>query len=163
MRRPNLANALGLSESQQEKLKALGLSNAKTMARLQADQKIAMLDLRSAMGQASPSKTDVKTLVAEVNRARGQILTARIDQQLARAAVFTPEQKEKMKELRKEGKGHRGRGMMQRGHRMMRDGRRMMGRPHMQPGECPMGVECPECPRCLPGRSSEDAPAEPKQ
>lgn len=158
MHRPNMAKALELTAVQQEKLKALNLSNAKAMARLQADQKIAMLDLRSAMGQAAPGDAGVKALVAKVNQARGQILTARIDQQLAKSAVFTPEQKEKMKQLRQQMKmGPGPEGMMGPGPGMRGRGR------HMKGMMCPGGPDCPECPGCRRQPGPMEAPATPKQ
>ncbi len=164
MHRPDIAKALELTSAQQEKLKALKLSSSKAMIRLQADQKVAMLDLRFAMGKAAPGAVDVKALVGKVNNVRARILSARVDQQLASAAIFTPEQKEKMKQLKQESRARKGRQMMQRGRPMMRGGRKMMMRgPHMQRGECPLGAECPGCPRCLRESCPREAPAAPKQ
>ena len=92
--------ALDLTAAQQEKMEALRLGQAKQMAQLQADQKIARLELQEAMDQPNPDPGQVKAKVANLNRVRSQILEKRIDMRMKMNQILTPEQREKLKEMR---------------------------------------------------------------
>lgn len=97
--------ALNPTAEQMEKIKALRLDHARQMAQLHANLKIAQLELRSAMDQDSPQMADVKTRVAEVNRMRAQIMEKNVEMRLNLKNLLTPEQKEKLKELRQQRPG----------------------------------------------------------
>ena len=96
--------ALGLTAEQKEKMAALRIGQAKQMAQLQADQKVAQLELQEAMHQPNPDPGQVKAKVANLNRVRSQILEKRIDMRMKMNQILTPEQREKLKEM----KGRRG-------------------------------------------------------
>jgi Spy/CpxP family protein refolding chaperone len=100
---------LDLTEQQQEKIQALRLETAKKAAQIQADLKVARLELRSAMAKDVPSASEVKAKVEAVNRARGEMLENRVNTQLAVRKLLTPQQRDKMKTLRRQGPaGRRG-------------------------------------------------------
>ena len=92
---------LDLSDEQRSKLEALRESGMREGIRIRADLEIARLDLRQAMRQADPSAPDVKAKVAKVNGVRAKMLEHRVDGQLKRQAVLTPEQRTKLEELRR--------------------------------------------------------------
>jgi Spy/CpxP family protein refolding chaperone len=60
------------------------------------------------MSQDAPSASEVKAKLQAVNRARGQMMENRVNMQLAAKKILTPEQRKKMKELRKQGPAGRG-------------------------------------------------------
>ena len=128
-----LMKQLDLTEAQQEKMKALRLETAKKGAQIQADLKVATLELRNLMSQDAPSASDVKARLQAVNQARGQMMENRVTMQLAVKKILTPDQRKKMKELRKQGPaGRRGKWREGRGRRGPRPGPREM--PPPQPG-----------------------------
>ena len=110
--RPQMAGrmmeALDLTDAQKEKLQDLRTANAKAMAKLQADAKIAQIDLKEVMQQDNPKTADVKAKIAAVNKVRGQIMEKRALHGLEMKQVFTPEQRKKLQTLKKQ---HRRRGM----------------------------------------------------
>jgi len=127
--------ALGLTEAQQDKMKALRLAQAKEMAQLKANLQVAQIELKDALGQDTPN-------AAAVSKARSVIFEKQVDSRLKLSQVLTPEQRKKMQEL-KQTRGPRGVG------KGMRGGRRgtMGGRGRMQgrPGPfCPWGAAPPQ-------------------
>ena len=115
-RQQTVMEALDLTAEQQEKLKSLRLDNAKRMARLRADLKVARLDLQAITRQDNPDAAEVKTGVAKVNQARSLILETRVGHRLKVNQVLTPEQQDKLREHRR-GRPDRGRRMWRRGGR----------------------------------------------
>ena len=130
-----MMEALDLTAEQQEKLKSIQLNNAKRMTRLKADLKIARLDLQDLLSQSNPNPAQVKIRVVEVNRVRSEMLEKKIDFRLAQKKVFTPEQLEKVQELKRERPRRRGRRW--RG-RHGRPGVHQGPGPHNQPGPSTM-------------------------
>ena len=135
MGRRNLMAQLDLTADQQEKVKAIRLENAKKMARIQADVKVASLELREVMAQDVPSAGEVKAKLKAVSEPPSRMMESRINTQLAMKKILTPEQRQKMKELRKQrpndrrGKWREGRG--RRGNWQGRgQGRGQMPPPH---------------------------------
>ena len=92
--------ALELSAEQRTKLDGLNLERSKKMAQLRADLKVARLDLRAAMRQDNPDPAEVKTRVAAVNNARSLILESRVNHRLKVHSLLTPEQRNKLREMR---------------------------------------------------------------
>ena len=134
--------ALGLTEEQQQKMKAIRLAQAKEMAQLKANLQVAQIELKDALGQDTPNAAAVKAKAAAVSKARSVIFAKHIDARLNLSQVLTPEQRQKMQEL-KQTRGPRGAG------KGMRGGRRGMmgGRGRMQGGPgpfCPWGAAPPQ-------------------
>ncbi|GEM_PF-1912205 len=123
--RAEMMKALAPTPEQQEKLKSIHFSHQKKMAQMRADLQVARLDLRAAMDKDIPESGQVKAAVAKVNEARARMLTNRIEHQISFKEILTPEQREKLKEIRMNrpfrnqehwrGPGMRNRGMRGRG------------------------------------------------
>ena len=97
--------ALELSAEQRTKLESLNLDRGKKMAQLRADLKVARLDLRAAMRQDNPDPAEVKARVAAVNNARSLILESRVNHRLKVNSVLTPEQRNKLRDMRRDRPG----------------------------------------------------------
>ena len=110
-----LMERLDLTAEQQKKIKSLRLETAKKAARIQADLKVARLELAGEMGKDTPSTAEVKARVKAVNEARGRMMESRVNMQLAMKKILTPEQQKKMQMLRSQRPGGR-RGMRHEGH-----------------------------------------------
>ena len=119
--------ALELSTEQRTKLESLNLERSKKMAQLRADLKVARLDLRAAMRQDNPDPAEVKARVAAVNKARSLILESKVNHRLKVNNVLTPEQRNKLREVRRD-RSKRGCGKMWR-KRGYGKGFQGMGRP----------------------------------
>jgi len=125
--------ALELSTEQRTKLENLNLERAKKMAQLRADLKVARLDLRAAMRLDNPDPAEVKARVAAVNNARSLILESKVNHRLNVNGVLTPEQRNKLREMRRDrSKGGCGK-MWRRGG--YRKGLKGMGHPAPDRGE----------------------------
>ncbi len=94
--------ALELSAEQRTKLEGLNLERSKKMAQLRADLKVARLDLRAAMRQDNPDPAEVKARVASVNNARSLILESKVNHRLKVNSVLTPEQRTRLREIRRD-------------------------------------------------------------
>ena len=94
--------ALELSTEQRTKLESLNLERSKKMAQLRADLKVDRLDLRAAMRQDETDPAEVKARVAAVNKARSLILESRVNHRLKVNSVLTPEQRNKLREMRRD-------------------------------------------------------------
>lgn len=94
--------ALELSAEQRTKLESLNLERSKKMAQLRADLKVARLDLRAALRQDNPGPAQVKAGVAAVNKARSLILESKVNHRLKVNNVLTPEQRNKLREMRRD-------------------------------------------------------------
>ncbi len=102
---------LNLTEEQQAKLRSIRTDQTKQMTRLQADQRIAEIELQELLREADPSAKDVKSKVAAVNQARSKILETQTDFQVQTNKVFTPEQREQLQNNRgRRGQGRQGLG-----------------------------------------------------
>ena len=110
-RQQAVMEALDLTAEQRDKLKSLRLNNAKRMARLEADLKIARLDLHAITRQDNPDPAEVKTRIAKVNQALSLILETRVDHRLKVNQLLTPEQRDKLRAGERFQRGRRpGRG-----------------------------------------------------
>ena len=94
--------ALELSVEQRSQLEGLELERAKQMAQLRADLKVARLDLRATMRQDAPDPAEVKARVNAVNNARSLILESRVNHRLKVNSVLSPEQRNKLREIRRD-------------------------------------------------------------
>lgn len=97
--------ALELTAEQRTKMESLKLAQAKQMAQLRADLKVARLDLRAAMRRDEPDAAEVKARVAAVNSARSLILESRVNHRLKVNSVLTTEQRTRLREMRRDRSG----------------------------------------------------------
>ena len=100
--------ALDLSSEQKTKLKSLRADGQKEIAQLQADVKIARIELGEAMHEPTIKQADVNKAVDKLNTARSKMTTIRVNNMVEMSKILTPEQREKMKEMRPAGRGRRG-------------------------------------------------------
>ena len=87
---------LKLTDAQRAKIETLRDAERRKTIRLDADARIAEMDLEDAIDAGG----DVAPLVDRVADLRRQILTARVATRVAVRAILTPEQRTKLKSLR---------------------------------------------------------------
>jgi Spy/CpxP family protein refolding chaperone len=105
-----LAEELNLSGTQRDRLRAIGETLARKRIQLRADLELAHLDLRSAMRTDSPAMTDLESKIDAVTRIQGDMMKAGVSARLDARKVLTPEQREKLSDMRPtRGKGAPGR------------------------------------------------------
>ena len=90
---------LKLTDAQKTKIAALRSAERRKSIRLEADARIAEMDLEDAIDAGA----DVGTLVTRVADLRGQLLASRTEMRVAVRALLTPEQRAKLKTLRPPG------------------------------------------------------------
>ena len=90
---------LKLNDAQKAKIAALRSEERRKSIRLEADARIAEMDLEDAID----SGADVAPLVTRVADLRGQLLAARTSMRVAVRALLTPDQRAKLKTLRPPG------------------------------------------------------------
>ena len=95
-----LAEELDLSGTQREKLRTIGDGLARKRIRLRADLDLARLDLRTAMQSDSPSLSQLGTRIDAVTRIQGDMMKAGVSARLEARKVLTPEQLEKLSEMK---------------------------------------------------------------
>jgi Spy/CpxP family protein refolding chaperone len=87
--------SLKLTDSQKSKVAALHATERRKAIRLEADARLAEMDLEDAIDAG----TDVAPLVARIADLRGQLLAARTATRVAVRALLTPEQRTRLKSL----------------------------------------------------------------
>lgn len=97
---------LGLTEEQQEELRALHNQGRKAGIRSHADAQIKRMELEELLEADEPNQVAIDKTIRELNDLRGAALKRHIDQRLAFRGLLTPEQRSTFKKL------HRQRGMM---------------------------------------------------
>ena len=90
---------LKLNDTQKAKIAALRSEERRKSIRLEADARIAEMDLEGAIDAGA----DVAPLVARVADLRGQLLAARTEMRVAVRALLTPEQRLKLRSLPRPG------------------------------------------------------------
>ncbi len=101
-----LKQELGLSDEQAAQLQKLQQEERKQAIRRRADAQVARIELEQALEAATIDEKLVAAKVQALTQLHAAGLKARVDQRLAIAKLLTPEQREKMKQLKQE---HRGR------------------------------------------------------
>ena len=105
------AKAIGLTPEQIGKLKALQLDFKRTEARLEADVKIAKLELHALLEDEQADLKAIQAKVDQLKKAEGACLIAAITSKRNAMAMLTPEQQEKDRashEQAKAGEQHGG-------------------------------------------------------
>ncbi|MCP9456498.1 MAG: periplasmic heavy metal sensor [Nitrospira sp.] len=118
------AKEFGLTSEQVAKLKALRLDFKRTEARLEADRKVAKLELDALLDDEKTDLAAIQTKVDQLKRAEGALLFSAIKSQREAMALLTADQREKdrahreqmKREGKKQGGGMGGGGMSGRGH-----------------------------------------------
>jgi Spy/CpxP family protein refolding chaperone len=95
-----------LNETQYAQLRKVRVEERKAAIRRRADLQIARLELKELLDAATPDEKVVAAKVKELNELQAAALKARVDARLALGKILTPEQREKLKQMR--GPGHRG-------------------------------------------------------
>lgn len=109
------AKEIGLTPEQIGKLKAMQLDFKRTEARLEADTKIAKLELHALLEDDQADLNAIQARVDQLKKAEGTQLVAAIKSKRNAMAMLTPEQREKERVAHEQMKGggqHGGRGMM---------------------------------------------------
>lgn len=102
---------LGLSDVQHAQLKQFRLQERKATIRRRADLQIARLELRELLDAANLDEKAVAVKVKEISELQSTALKARVDGRIALRKVLTPEQFDKLQDLRRRriGRGpHKG-------------------------------------------------------
>ncbi len=105
---PALQEQLGLTEEQIEQLRALRSDAAKSGIRTRAELRIRRLELRELLQAEEPDRALIEKKVREISDARTAAQMQRIDHRLAFRSVLTPEQRAKMRNLRRQFRQQRG-------------------------------------------------------
>ena len=103
MRSERAHRQLGLSEEQSNRLRQLRLKGRKSAIRRRADMETKQLELEELLGTAEPDRAAIDRTVQEISALHAAQIKAGIDQRLGFKDVLTPEQREKMRELRQQG------------------------------------------------------------
>lgn len=123
------AKEIGLTQEQIGKLKAMQLDFKRTEARLEADVKIAKLDLQALLEDEKADLGAIQSKVGQLKNSEGACLFAAIKSKHNAMALLTPDQREKdrahREAMKSEHEGRHGGGMGGMGHGGMMGG--MMG------------------------------------
>lgn len=143
LQNPRLVKALGLTKAQTAKLEQIRFDYKASMIKLRSEMQLKKLDMEREMNAENPDRAKLNKLVDELSAVRSRMAKARISHGLDVKKILTPEQWNKLKELKAAFKGQmRGRrgarGSMQgrsRGHGMRgAPGAGFNGGPGMGPG-----------------------------
>jgi Spy/CpxP family protein refolding chaperone len=123
------AKEIGLTPEQIRKLKAMQLDFKRTEARLEADTKIAKLELHGLLEDEQADLNAIQAKVQQLKNSEGACLFAAVKSRRDAMALLTPDQREKDRahydQMKSQGGGQHGGGMGGMGHGGMMGG--MMG------------------------------------
>ena len=109
------AKEIGLTPEQVSKVKAIQLDFKRSEARLEADVKIAKLDLQALMEDEKADLNAIQAKVEQLKKAEGACLFAAIKSKRTATALLTPDQREKDRavheQMKSAGDGQHGGGM----------------------------------------------------
>jgi Spy/CpxP family protein refolding chaperone len=91
---------LNLTDEQREKLSSLREQRMKAAIPIEADLKLAQIDLQKLLRNDTPDKTAVSRQADRISALRASLMKNRLSGMLEARAVLTPEQQKKLKELR---------------------------------------------------------------
>ncbi len=131
---PEMRKQLGITDEQAAKIRQQTLDFRKAEIRSRADLQVKRLELHSLLSADNPDRAAIDRTLQDVGAARLAMEKSAIDFHLAMRSALTPEQRQKLQQMRQEFR-HRGPGEPgQRGPRhMMRHG----GAPGTQPPPSP--------------------------
>jgi Spy/CpxP family protein refolding chaperone len=128
---PKLREQLGITSQQAGKIRQETLNFEKTEIRSRADLQVKRLELHSLLAAETPDRAAIETSLRETNAAQFALEKASIDHRLDMRAMLTPEQRQKLQQLREEF-FHRGAGQPRGERGTMRPGRGGMMHPGAQ-------------------------------
>ena len=99
---------LGLSPEQSAQLRKMRVEGRKQAIRQRADLAIARIELQELMDAPVVDQKAIDAKVKAVSELQTAALKARTEQRLALKRILTPEQQEKMKQLRQQRRAERG-------------------------------------------------------
>ncbi|CUQ65602.1 Spy/CpxP family protein refolding chaperone [Candidatus Nitrospira inopinata] len=109
------AKEFGLTAEQIAKLKTLQLDYKRTEARLEADRKIAKLELDALLEDEKTDLAEIQAKIEQLKRSEGALLFSAIKAQQSAKVLLTPDQREKdrahREQMKRESKRQRGGGM----------------------------------------------------
>jgi Spy/CpxP family protein refolding chaperone len=145
---------LGVTDEQYAKLEAAFLNSAKTAIRTRADLEIKRMELGSLMKADNVDRAQVLQKVNEITALQGALMKTHIEGMMTLKETLTPEQLEKLKQLR-QGQARRGMGQRMQGRMGGGPGQpgmwpRGQQQPGMGPGGPPQGPQAPKRPQAPP-------------
>jgi Spy/CpxP family protein refolding chaperone len=105
-----LAKELNLSAAQKEKLAAVHDAHRRKAIAMRADLEVAQLDLHKLLRADTPDRRAIDAQIDRTTAMRGELHKARMGALLDARSVLTPQQREKLKELRASRPRMRGHG-----------------------------------------------------
>jgi Spy/CpxP family protein refolding chaperone len=115
-----MAEHLGLSEAQREKMRDIHERAQRGHIQARADIQIAQMDLHKLLREDHVDRSAVDSQIDRISRLRTEQAHARMAAMLDAREVLTPEQRAKAKEMRMHGPMGMGMGMRGEGHGMRR-------------------------------------------
>jgi Spy/CpxP family protein refolding chaperone len=94
-----IVKEIGLTDEQSKRIDALATAHRKEMIKLEADLKIAKMELDDLF-ENMENESVIRKKAQEVSKLKEKIYTSRIDHRLAMHKVLTAEQQKKMKTLK---------------------------------------------------------------
>jgi Spy/CpxP family protein refolding chaperone len=136
---PKLREQLGITDAQAAKIREQTLAFQKEAIQARADLQVKRLDLHSLMTAATPDRAAIEKSLQAVNAAQFALEKAAIDHHLDMRATLTPEQWQKLQQLRPHmmQMGRRGNGAGPGRGGMMRRGPRPQPQAAPQPAPQP--------------------------
>jgi len=104
-RNPKVAQELGLTPDQVQKLEDLQYQHQKQMIDVRRDMALKRLDLKREMQKDNPDRATVDKLIDESSALKGRMQKMRLNHMLDAKKVLTPEQVQKVKERMAERRG----------------------------------------------------------
>jgi Spy/CpxP family protein refolding chaperone len=102
-----MASQLDLTDAQREKIRGIMETQMRRGIQERADLQIAALDLGKLMRADTPNRGEIDAQVDKMARMRASLSKERIGAMLDSRAVLTPEQRDKLKQMRSQGWGGR--------------------------------------------------------
>ena len=103
---PEMRKRIGITDEQAAKIRQQTLDFRKAEIRNRADLEIKRLDLHNLMASDTPDRAAIDRTLQEVGAAQMALEKSAIDFHLAMRSALTPEQREKLKAMRQEFRGH---------------------------------------------------------
>lgn len=98
--RPEIRQELSLAEDQIERLKARYYESARSMTALRSQIQAHELDLEKLLDSAEPDEEAIRAKAREIGGLRAELYQNRVAERLALKKILTPEQEQKLRELR---------------------------------------------------------------
>lgn len=99
-RRPNLLQALGLTQEQRQQIRRINADKKPLMLEAQIRLRQANRNLDQAIYAETLSENEIQNLVKEVQKAQAEVIRIRSATELAVRKILTPEQLSKFREIR---------------------------------------------------------------